>query len=184
MGRSRLAILGMPLRGLAAVSAVVATLVLAGPAVGATGVLSEQRSAEAAILERINQARAANGLRALRLSIPLARAADAHGRSMVDSGYFSHTSGDGTSMGSRIQRFYRSSGYRSWTVGETLAWRSPGGTAATIVTSWLASPGHRQILLHGSFREVGIAAIHSGHAPGVYGSREATVYVADFGARS
>jgi uncharacterized protein YkwD len=184
MGRSRLAISGTPLRGLAAVVAVLAALVVASSAAALPGAVSEARSAEAAILERINEVRQSHGLRGLRLSMPLARAADAHARSMAGNGYFSHTSGDGTSMSSRIERFYRSSGYRRWSVGETLAWRSPGGSADVIVTMWLASPGHRQILLDGSFREVGIAAVHSDQAPGVFGNRAATIFVADFGARS
>jgi uncharacterized protein YkwD len=183
MGRSRLAISDLPLRGLVAVALVMAAF-LPAPAMAVPSGVSEVGTAEAAILERINEARRAHGLRELRLSTPLARAASAHGRSMVGSGYFSHTSGDGTSMGSRIERFYRSSGYRRWSVGETLAWRSPGGSAAAIVTMWLNSPGHRQILLNGSFREVGIAAVHADRAPGVFGNREATIFVADFGARS
>jgi uncharacterized protein YkwD len=172
------------LRGLAALAAVLAAVALAPPAGAATRALTEVRTAETAVLQRINEVRRAHGLRGLRLSAGLARAADAHARSMGRSGYFSHTSRDGTSMASRIARFYQRGGFRSWTVGETLAWRSPGGTAARIVTMWLASPAHREILLHASFREIGVAAVHSEQAPGVYGNREVTIFVADLGARS
>jgi uncharacterized protein YkwD len=184
MGRRDPGIAVVPWRGLVVLVTVLAAVVVATSAVAGTRALTEVRTTEAAVLNRINQVRSAHGLRALRLSSGLDRAAGSHARSMGRRGFFSHTSKDGTSMGRRIARFYPQGPYARWTVGEALAWRSPGGTAAAIVRMWLRSPVHRHILLHGAFREIGIAAIHADRAPGVYGGRPATIFVADFGARS
>jgi uncharacterized protein YkwD len=184
MGRTALATIVTRPRLVVVLAAVVAALAAAAPSGATTRALTEVRTAEAAVLERVNEARRSRGLRALRLSAGLARAADSHARAMGSRGFFSHTSRDGTSMGARIGRFYSRAGHSSWTVGEVIAWRSPSGTAAKIVAMWLASPGHRRILLHGAFREIGIAAIHAERAPGVYGNREVTIFVADLGARS
>ncbi len=63
-------------------------------------------SLEPAVLAGINKARKARGLRPLRASGALARAATRHARSMAREGYFSHTSGDGTGPSARIRRFY------------------------------------------------------------------------------
>jgi len=172
------------LRGLVALAAMLAAGVVAPSGQVAIRTLTEVRTAEVAVLEQINEVRRAHGLRRLRLSAGLARAADAHARSMGRAGYFGHTSRDGTSMAGRIARFYPRGGFSRWTVGETLAWRSPGGSAARIVALWLGSAAHRHILLHAAFREIGVAAIHSERAPGVYGNREVTIFVADLGARS
>jgi uncharacterized protein YkwD len=46
------------------------------------------------------------------------------------------------------------------------------------------SPPHRANLLSPRWREVGLAAVHVGRAPGVYGGREVTIVTADFGVRS
>src|SRR5215211_5276686 len=69
---------------------------------------------ERAIVHAINRARGHHGLRRLRAGHRLARAADAHSRSMLAADYFAHGS-----FTSRVRR------YTSFTrVGETLAWSS------------------------------------------------------------
>jgi uncharacterized protein YkwD len=97
---------------------------------------------------------------------------------MARLGFFGHSSADGTTAAERIRRFYRGSA-----VGETLLWASPTLSARQALDSWLASPPHRSIILDGSYREVGLGAIHVAHAPGAFGGREVTILVADFGAR-
>ena len=69
----------------------------------------------------------------------------------------------------------------TWTVGENLAWGARRlSTPAAIVQAWMASPGHRDIILTRSFEQVDIG-VASGK-PGSPRARAAT-YTADFGRR-
>ena len=147
-------------------------------AVGAENVL------EAPVLRLINRTRHAHGLAPLRLSASLARAAEAHASEMARNGFFAHESADGTSAADRILRYYRVSGYRRWTVGENLLWRSPDVSPGEALRMWLDSPPHRRVLLLASFSEIGLAAVHVGSAGGDYGGHAVTILVADFGGRS
>jgi uncharacterized protein YkwD len=148
----------------------------AAPTASSQTAVVAANSLETAILSRINAVRRAKGLRPLRLDRGLARAADAHARSMLRNGFFGHSSADGTSPTTRIRRFYDGSA-----VGETILWRSPDSTAAQAVQMWLGSAPHRAILLSSSFREIGLGAVRASQAPGVFGGRPTTVVVADFG---
>ena len=103
---------------------------------------------------------------------------------MARLGYFSHDSANGTSFSSRISVFYTARGYRSWMVGENLLWASPDVGAARALKLWLASPPHRANLLNPGWRQIGLAAVHSSSAPGVYGNAPTTIVTADFGART
>jgi uncharacterized protein YkwD len=132
---------------------------------------------EASLLERINGARHANRLRALRVSPALRRAAAAHARWLARSGSFTHSSADGSSPTARIRRYYRGS-----LVGETLLWGSPSVDAAQALERWLGSPAHRGVLLDRRFREIGVSAVSAENAPGTYGGLDITVVVADLGA--
>jgi uncharacterized protein YkwD len=133
---------------------------------------------EAPLLSKINATRRANGLRALRSSAGLARAAARHARAMGAQGFFSHSSSDGTSPATRIRRYYAGS-----TVGEVILWRSPGITATEALRMWLGSPSHRRLLLSSGFRDIGIAAVRVDRASGAYGGRPVTIVVADLGSR-
>jgi uncharacterized protein YkwD len=148
------------------------------------GTLSTARQLQAALLDQVNSLRAAHGLRRVRLSPALTAAANAHSVQMARLGYFSHSSANGTSFSQRILRYYRVRGYRSWWVGENLLWASPDVGPARALRLWLSSPPHRANLLSPSWREIGLGAIHSSSAPGVYGGAPATIVTADFGARS
>jgi uncharacterized protein YkwD len=129
-------------------------------------------------LRELNGARRSHGLAAVRFSSALAKAATRHARSMAEDGYFSHSSQGGGTPSSRIARFYRGS-----LVGETLLWRSPTLSPQQAIQLWLDSPSHRSVLLHRGFREVAIVALRVPNAPGVYGGRDVTIVVADYGAR-
>ena len=141
--------------------------------------VARARQLEHSIVARINASRKANGLRPLRLVVSLADAAERHARSMARNGFFSHTSADGTAPATRIRRFYGAGS----AVGETILWRSPAATPEQAVQMWLASPGHRAILLSSRFREIGLAAVHVDQAPGVFTGLPVTIVVADFGSR-
>lgn len=131
---------------------------------------------EGSLRERINAARRAGGLRILRVSSGLRRAAEAHARWLVRSGSFTHSSAGGVSPARRIRRYYRGR-----LVGETLLWGSPSVDAAQALARWLASPAHRGVLLDRRFREIGVSAVSVQDAPGTYGGLDVTVVVADLG---
>jgi uncharacterized protein YkwD len=159
-----------------------AAAVLAMPATAAAPALGSDTVLERGLLVEINALRRAHGLAAVRASTPLARAAEGHSRAMARYGFFAHSSRDGTSFWKRIERDYRSSGYRTWEVGENLVW-SASLTPKAALKLWLGSPPHRKVLLNGRWRELGIAAIAATSAPGTYGGRAVTIVTADFGLR-
>lgn len=172
-------------RGLVVVGALVGLLLV--PAFGGAdphGALSPAARLQTALLGQVNALRAQHGLSRLRLSAGLSASASGHSIQMARLGYFGHNSANGASFAQRIARYYRSRGYRSWSVGENLLWGSPGVSPSRAVGLWLSSPGHRAILLSPRWREIGVAAVHSTSAPGVYGGSPTTIVTADFGARA
>jgi uncharacterized protein YkwD len=139
---------------------------------------------EETIIGRINHIRRGRGLRALRNNGRLAAAAAFHSRDMARKGYFEHDSASGTAFWRRIERFYPSRGFRSWTVGENLLWGSNTYGAAFAVREWMNSPPHRANIFSRDWREIGIGAVVVASAPGEYGGRPVTIVTADFGSRS
>ncbi len=139
---------------------------------------------EAQVLADVNATRRQRGLRALRFSVALSRAADHHSQEMARRGFFSHNSPNGSAFWRRVQRYYPSAGYRSWAVGENLVWASPDLSAASALSMWMGSPPHRANLLSRQWREVGLSAVHAPSAPGVFGGHPVTIVTANFGSRS
>lgn len=111
----------------------------------------------------INQARAANGVQALRPNPLLTRAAVAYTSSLLEGRFFSHH-GDfaghphsSTPVGRLRQIGYVRQGY-VWIVGEDLRWSTPETSSpADIIEMWMGSPIHRIYLLKPKFDEVGVA---------------------------
>ena len=126
------------------------------------------RSAEASLLQAVNAARVANGLRPLGLDAKLETAARSWSTSLLRTNTFTH--GD---FAGRMRAFHING-----LAGENLAWASGSrSTAQTVVAMWLASPGHRENLLSPSYRRIGI-----GIARGTFlGYGGAAVVDADFG---
>jgi uncharacterized protein YkwD len=187
---------------LLAVPAVVAALVATGSASGAVPVAASQTAAaralqaslgargitrmrglEPQVLAAINNLRRAKGLVPLRLSPSLAVAASRHSLSMAEHGFFEHTSLGGSPFSKRAEAAYRKNGSRFWSVGENIAWASPGLSARQALELWLASAPHRENLLSPAWREIGLGAVHAFAAGGVYGGRDVTILTADFGVR-
>ena len=168
---------------LLAAALVVAVAPSAGSA-SSRGTQTRATGLQVALLAQINSFRAAHGLTRLRVSRGLTAAANAHSRQMARLGFFSHNSANGQSFSRRIARSYTLRGFRSWSVGENLVWGGPDIAAARAFKAWLSSPPHRANLLTARWREVGLGAVHSTSAPGVYGGGPATVVTVDFGARS
>jgi len=142
-----------------------------------------QSALETQLVQRINAVRRSHGLRPLKVSSKLASAASEHTREMGSDGYFEHESFDSTPFWKRVGRWYTSRGWRSWSVGENLLYRSPDVTAGSGIEMWMNSPPHRANLLSRSWREIGISAIHFDAAPGAYNGSAVTIVTADFGAR-
>lgn len=138
---------------------------------------------ENAVVDRMNEIRRSRGLRPLRLNTRLRSAAEFHSGDMGRRGYFEHDSISGTPFWRRIERFYPSRGFRSWTVGENLLWGTGTYGAGFAIREWMNSPPHRANLLSRDWREVGIGAVHFMNAPGEYRGRAVTIVTADFGAR-
>jgi uncharacterized protein YkwD len=172
-----------------AITLVVAVLVLMAPtasakscrgaAAGATRLSTQQ--AERTALCLMNQRRAKRGLRKLRYNPDLAAAAQNHSAEMDALNYFDHNSPSGSSPVSRVRAAGYLAGAGSWGIGENIA--SGSGDASTpkgIITMWMNSPGHRQIMLSRDFRHVGIGVV-SGSPDG--DSADGAIYTADFGYR-
>jgi uncharacterized protein YkwD len=120
------------------------------------------------LLQAVNAARKAYGLRPLQLDPTLMHAAQAHSSDMLRRDYFAHGNFPG-----RMAAFHVS----GRAAGENLAWGSgPYGRPGEVVREWLASPEHRANLLAAAFSRIGI-----GLAQGTFlGTSDATVVTADF----
>jgi uncharacterized protein YkwD len=174
------------MRSLAALAAVLTAVLAAAPAaLPQSSTTVERRVAlEAAVVLEMNRVRAQHGLRPLRAAPSLRVAARSHSLSMLEFGYFSHDSADGTAFNERIKRHYTNRGWRTWSVGETLlASQDKTVDAPAIVAAWLASPPHREIILSPTWRDAGIGALYAPTAPREYGDAETIVVTADFGIR-
>jgi uncharacterized protein YkwD len=130
---------------------------------------------ERAIIRAINRRRAEHDLPKVRSTRPLSRAADYHSWEMLDADYFAHESRDGGPFYERVRRF---ADHRA--LGETLAMvdRCGSGSPRRIVRMWMDSPGHRAILLDGTYRRIGV-----GKRTGRLGDDRVCVVTADFASR-
>jgi uncharacterized protein YkwD len=111
----------------------------AGPAGAVT-------TAEKAVHALINQARADAGVRLLPLSDRLSRIAHRHSKQMADSGVLFHSCLT-CSIGS-FRRLAENVGY--------------GPDRVTVHNQLMASPPHRENLLHPKFRRVGVGVVRRG----------------------
>ena len=125
---------------------------------------SAAASAEEEAIDALNEVRRAHGLSALRLSKSLGRSSERYAHKMIRRDFFGH--GPSIDVARGFDR-----------AGETLAWHSGWNPQPRqTVRRWMASPGHRAVLLSSSFRKVGM-----GLARGRLGSRVATTWVAHVG---
>ncbi|RJP63844.1 MAG: CAP domain-containing protein [Comamonadaceae bacterium] len=114
------------------------------------------------LLQQINAARATArscGATALPAVAPLAwndrlfSAAARHSRDMATNNYFSHTGLDGRSASQRVA----DEGYAwSW-VGENIA--AGQSSVSTVMSGWLASPGHCANIMRAEYRDVGVSCV-------------------------
>ncbi len=112
----------------------------------------------------------------LRADDRLERAAQRHAADMARRGYFSHVSPGGESVLDRIRRTGWA-GRASVRVGEILARGSGrGASAAAFRDAWMASAGHREIVLDRRYEQVGVGVAADGE-------RRRTIVAVTFGRR-
>jgi uncharacterized protein YkwD len=140
------------------------------------------RLVRAATLCLVNRERATHGERPLRVNGRLARAAQAHVRSMAVYDYFEHVSPSGLTPLARMRAVgYISSSPVGYEVGENIAWATLSlATPRAIVAAWMQSPAHRANILDPRYRETGLGV--SPHPPAsLAGGQSGAIYTQDFG---
>jgi len=110
---------------------------------------------EARVLALVNQERASAGCSPVTSNAELTQAADDYSDVMARSGVMSHTGPDGSTMTTRVE----AAGYEWSTLGENIA--RGQADAASVMESWMNSPGHRANILNCSFKELGVG-VHFG----------------------
>lgn len=122
------------------------------------------------VLEQTNQERINNGLNPLELNEALSKAAANKAADMFSKDYWAHVSPDGVPPWT----FIRNAGYRYSVAGENLA--RDFDTTGPMVAAWMASPTHRDNIVHNRYTQTGIAV-----ANGQLGGVETTLVVQMFG---
>jgi uncharacterized protein YkwD len=115
---------------------------------------------ESSVVCLINEERTSRGIRPVQSDASLRAAAQSHSSEMVSESYFAHTSPKGLTFSDRITQAGYTRGARFWLIGENLVWGSGSlSSPNSLVTSWMNSPPHRENLLRGRYRQVGVAAV-------------------------
>ena len=109
------------------------------------------------VIRLVNEIRKENGLKALTANWELSRVARYKSQDMVDNRYFSHTS---PVYGSPFQMI-RAFGLSFRTAGENIAYGQR--TPQAVVNAWMNSSGHRANILNGSYTQIGVGYVASGH---------------------
>ncbi|MBV2354074.1 sigma-70 family RNA polymerase sigma factor [Streptomyces sp. J2-1] len=123
----------------------------------------------AQVVALVNKERSKAGCGPVAENADLDQAARGHSDDMAARNFFEHSNPDGADPGKRIT----AAGYRWSTYGENIAKGQP--TPASVMDSWMNSPGHRANILNCSFKEIGVG-VHNGGSGGPW-------WTQDFGAR-
>ncbi len=115
------------------------------------------RDFERQVVWLVNDARAKNGLSALKENWELSRVARYKSQDMHDRHYFSHTSPTYGSPFTMIKNFGIS--YR--TAGENIA--QGYSTPQAVFNGWMNSSGHRANILNGGFTQIGVGYVKDGN---------------------
>lgn len=151
---SALCVLGL------AVGCVSGPIVLPGPGTGgSTGAPANENLASIAaeVVRLTNDARARNGLAALRTNAKLMEAARLHAEQMAAQQRADHTISGARypTMQSRLDAV----GYAYLQVAENVAWNQ--SSAQSVLNSWMTSSGHRANILDPGLTEMGAAMARS-----------------------
>jgi uncharacterized protein YkwD len=110
--------------------------------------------AEAEVLGLVNQARTANGCAALAWDDTLAQVARLHSADMAARDFMDHTNPDG------LTPFDRAAAAGTTASAENIA--AGQQTAAEVMESWMASPGHHDNIVNCANTRIGIGVGHGG----------------------
>jgi uncharacterized protein YkwD len=115
----------------------------------------------AAVLCLINHERAEHSESPLLVNPQLEAAAESHCQELIADDYFAHVSPSGETPVERIEKAgYVPGPSVGYVIGENLAWGTYAlATPQSIVTAWIASPGHLANILETQYRETGIAIV-------------------------
>ncbi|MEQ1698862.1 MAG: CAP domain-containing protein [Ilumatobacteraceae bacterium] len=100
-----------------------------------------------------NNARTAAGLAPLTIDSKLTAAAEGHSTDQAKRKKMTHTGSNGSNAGQRIT----AAGYAWNTWGENVA--AGQADCASVVSAWLASPGHRANILNPAMVHIGMGAV-------------------------
>jgi len=102
---------------------------------------------------------------------------------MVRLDYFSDVRPTGQTPMSLVRSSHYPARSATLSVGEIIAWGSGSyATPAHIFAEWMASPGHRDVILTPEYRDAGVSFTNA--VPGVLGTGGAgSTYAVEFGAR-
>jgi uncharacterized protein YkwD len=136
----------------------------------------------AAVICLVNRERAQNGVAPLRYNEILEEAAENHCSELIADDYFAHISPSGETPVDRIHGFgYIPGPNVGYVIGENLAWGTYTlSTAQSIVSAWIASPGHLANILESKYTETGIGVIPAVPSSLAAGAPGAT-YAQEFG---
>lgn len=124
----------------------------AAPEVGAAPAGADP--AEAEVFALVNDARAANGCAALAWDETLAQVARLHSADMAARDYMDHTNPDGLSP------FDRAAAAGTTASAENIA--AGQQTAAEVMASWMASPGHHANIVNCANTRIGVGVGYGG----------------------
>ena len=115
---------------------------------------------EAEILKLINKVRADHGLSQLQVIQSLTDIARTRCSDMVSRGYFSHYTPEGTTF----FNIMRNSGISWSNAGENLGNATPAnyGSPSAFINAWMNSASHRDNMLRGHYRLIGIGIVDGG----------------------
>jgi uncharacterized protein YkwD len=132
----------------------VGALAAAGPPAADVDERTVEREAAAAV----NDERTQRGLDPLRTDEALASVARAHSEDMLERDYFDHVSPDGATVGDRYERAGLDcyGGENIYTGSNADLFVSERAIADGVVSSLMASPGHRDDILEESYEAQGI----------------------------
>ena len=156
-----------------------------GPCAGGSLIPGQASAAaiDASIVCHIDHARLAAHLPSLAPNHLLAAVAGHQDTSMVRRDYFSDVRPSGVTPLALVSHTSYSVHTAAIAVGEIIAWGTgPDATPAHIFSAWMASPGHRAVILSGEYLEIGVAVTTA--VPSVVGSHgPGATYTVEFGAR-
>lgn len=138
---------------------------------------------DAATLCLIDQLRAAHRLRTLRANRELQAVAGKQATGMVRHDYFGDDSPTGQTPARLIEALPYGAHASRLATAQNLGWGTrSAATPAGVVTAWMLSPAHREVILTAAFRDVGVGV--SPAVPAIVGhGQQGATYAVEFAAR-